>query len=273
MFREIAEGVHLQPSLLYQTACLVIADSHGVTAIDPGYFDVEIADSRALFDALAAVHGGVRRLALTHSDFDHIVGAPAFRDAQCLTSADWDEANEARALGALRRFDAEHYIERATPLKEPVRRDVALGDGDECGAFVSYGAKGHTDDGLVLYHRPSRVLIVGDYLSDLEFPFIYTSATRYRETLEKLAELVGRSRPALLVSQHGRPAVGASEISARLDEARRYLGSLLTAAEAADTPEEAALRSGASWRGRVPDHLWEQHLENARIALRDQKRV
>ncbi len=269
MFREIATGLYLQPSLLYQTNCVVARDALGVTCIDPGYFETEVLAARALFDRLAAAQPGLRVLALTHSDFDHIVGAPAFDDLQIATHAAWDAANEERARGVLRRFDAEHYIERSLQLRGAVRRDIRVEDGQELGAFQCWGAQGHTDDGLVLFHRPTNALIVGDYLSDCEFPFIYTSAGRYHAALERFTGLIRDLRPELLISQHGRPAAGSTEISRRLDESRAYLGALLSAAAGAADPEDAARRSEGAWRGAVPEHLWEQHVRNARIAVRE----
>ncbi|MDA8346997.1 MAG: MBL fold metallo-hydrolase [Thermaerobacter sp.] len=270
MFREIAPGLYLQPSLLYQTQCVVTKDASGVTCIDPGYFEVEILRARSLFDSLGAQQGEARRLVLTHSDFDHIVGAPAFTDSQVVTHAAWDVLNEERARDALRRFDGEQYIERTLRINGPLRRDrEILSDGEELGEFVCYHADGHTADGLVLFHRPTRALIVGDYLSECEFPFIYVGALRYRATLEKFSRLIAEHRPAFLISQHGRPAADLDEIATRLDESRIYLDALLAAAGESSTAEEVALRSAASWRGAVPDFLRARHLENARIALRD----
>ena len=270
MFREIAPGLYLQPSLLYQTQCAVLADRSGVMCIDPGFFEEEILAARSLSVRLAREARTPLRVLLTHSDFDHIAGAPAFPDAAVVTHATWDERNEARARDALRRFDGEHYIARTMPLTGPVRRDIAIAaDGEELGECLLYHTDGHTSDGLALFHRPTRALIVGDYLSDCEFSFIDVGALRYRATLEKFQGLLASLGPALLVSQHGTPALGSVAIAARLDESRRYLDALLQASAQSDTPAEAARRSAGAWRGAIPDYLYERHLENARIALRD----
>jgi len=269
VFREVREGLFLQPSLLYQTQSVVLSDTRSVTVIDPGYFPGEIALARALTDELWSVRGGEHLLALTHSDFDHIVGVPCFEDFRCATSARWDAANERRARLALRRFDGEHYIERRFPLERPVRRDLLIAaDGERLGASLCFLVSGHTRDGLALFHAPSRALVVGDYLSDCEFPFIAAGADAYRASLDRLARLVSELRPELLVSQHGRPALGGRAMAERFGEATRYLDRLQEAAAGGGGVQRVAHVTRDAWRGAIPPYLWRQHCENARQALR-----
>lgn len=269
MFQEIAEGVHVQPSLLYQTQSVVVADRFGVTVIDPNYFPHEILAARELAERLGG-HGVGRWLALTHSDFDHIAGVPWFPDFQVLTQANWDLANEERARRAMADFDRETYIARARPLAGPIRRDRGVrGDGEEHLGFLCFHAEGHTRDGLVLHHRASGALIVGDYLSDLEFPFVYVSVRAYAQTLERFARILAEHPPSVLVSQHGPVAFGPEAAARRLDEARGYILGLQAAARQARDADALAESTRHLWRGAIEDALYARHRANADIAVRE----
>ncbi|MDZ7834980.1 MAG: hypothetical protein U5K84_06225 [Alkalibacterium sp.] len=48
-----------------------------------------------------------------------------------------------------------------------------------------YLAPGHTEDGLYTIDRTGRHFSFGDYLSDVEFPFITTSYKDYKKTTRK----------------------------------------------------------------------------------------
>ena len=272
MFQAYEGGLWLQPSLLWQTQCAVLAGDGAVLVVDPGYFPEEIERAQRLAADLGKP-GRDPLLVLTHSDFDHIVGVPHFPTAPVVASARWDTRNEARARRALRNFDGLHYIARDRPLDAPVRPDRPIAaDGEELAGCRFYLLRGHTWDGLAIFHPPSGALIVGDYLSDCEFPFIYVSALAYRETLEKLAELNRQLAPRLLVSQHGRPAEGRPAIEGRIDEARRYLDLLLAGVATASGPRELADATLGAWRDGVPDYILHYHRRNARVAWRELRR-
>ena len=272
MFRQYPGGLHLQPSLLWQTQCAVLSSGAEVLVVDPGYFPAEIAAAQALARQLGR-QGAPPHLILTHSDFDHIVGAEDFPGAPIVASARWDAANERRARRALRQFDGEHYIARERPLARPVQPTLPVGeDGQEIAGCRFYLLAGHTRDGLALYHPGSGALIVGDYLSDLEFPFIYVSALAYRASLAKLAGLCRELPVDVLVSQHGRPALGRAEIAQRLRESEGYLEALLDAAAVAKDPQAAARLSAGAWRSGIPPALRGAHLSNARVAWRELRR-
>jgi glyoxylase-like metal-dependent hydrolase (beta-lactamase superfamily II) len=66
-------------------------------------------------------------------------------------------------------------------------------------------AEGHTPDGMALFDRAQGLLIVGDYLSDVEIPWISEggSLTDYRATLARLAPLVEEA--TTVVPGHGAP--------------------------------------------------------------------
>jgi len=266
MFTSYSGGLWLQASLLWQTQCAVLAADGAVLVVDPGFFEHEIAAARSLARRIS------RRtplLVLTHSDFDHIVGVAAFPESPIAASAKWDAGNERRARATLRRFDGEHYVERRHPLARAVRPSLSVEDGQSLYGCTAHLLAGHTRDGLCLFHPQSRALIVGDYLSDLEFPFIYVSALAYRASLAKLAGLCRELPVDVLVSQHGRPALGRAEIAQRLRESEGYLEALLDAAAVAQDPQAAARLSAGAWRSGVPPALRGAHLSNARVAWRE----
>ncbi len=66
-------------------------------------------------------------------------------------------------------------------------------------------AEGHTSDGLALFARSLGLLVVGDYLSDVELPMISERrlARGYRATLARLAPLVEEAET--VVPGHGSP--------------------------------------------------------------------
>ncbi len=72
---------------------------------------------------------------------------------------------------------------------------------------------GHTDCGVGYRLRDPDVLIVGDYLSPIEYPFVYHSTAAYRSTLAGLADLLRRDPPALVVPGHGAPLDAADALA------------------------------------------------------------
>lgn len=272
MFQSFEGGLWLQPSLLWQTQCAVIEADGAVCVVDPGFFPHEIHEAQGLA-ARVGGPGARRLLVLSHSDFDHIVGVPYFEGFETVASARWDRSNARRARRArraLQLFDGGHYIARDRPLMTTVRPDRLIqADGEEIAGCRFFLLAGHTRDGLGCFHPGSGALIVGDYLSDCEFPFIYVSALAYRETLDKLRRLVAQLSPRLLVSQHGAPAMGDREIARRLLESSGYLERLLDAAAGATDARALAQATLGAWRQGVPDPIMHYHRRNARIAWRE----
>src|SRR5690606_5077923 len=173
-------------SQLYKTTSTVIQTEDCVIVVDPCILPSEVEEIR---DYVTGIRGSRPVcLILTHSDWDHVVGAGAFPEATVVAGAAFQSKNPEEILEQVRAFDDEYYIDRKTPLIYP-KADVAVekdGQRLEIGhtALTFYLAKGHTDDGIFAVVEPLGVWIAGDYLSDVEFPFIYYSAKDYIETLE-----------------------------------------------------------------------------------------
>jgi len=116
----------------------------------------------------------------------------------------------------------------------------ANGEPYQLGAWraESHATPGHTPDGITTWIEQAGLLIVGDYLSQHEVPFIYDSAWNYRSTLGLLTELIVRHRPSHVVVGHGRPhgPDRALEIAA---EDAAYVDALIAFAEGGGTPARA----------------------------------
>ena len=86
-----------------------------------------------------------------------------------------------------------------------------LGNGLDAIEIELHASEGHTTDGMARA-RPLGVLVVGDYASSVEIPWIHGSMPDYRSTLRRLRPLVEAAD--VIVPGHG-PA-HTSEIALRL---------------------------------------------------------
>lgn len=196
--------------------------------VDPALFPGDL-DRIATF--LEATSHDAARVLLTHSDWDHVVGAGRFAGAAVVASALYPgrvETDGPRIVRALEEFDRKLYVVRKTGFTIP-SPDTLVGSPSE---LVWSGpsarlipARGHTPDGLMLLLRTEHVLFAGDYLSDREIPFVGDSVGAYLDTLASVRALLRRSEVEILVPGHG-DVCGCAEIEARIDEDSDYLARL-----------------------------------------------
>lgn len=170
-------------------------------------------------------------LAFTHSDFDHIIGYKAFKPDKVITSAYMDSnPNKQAVIEEAECFDQRYYIARSYPLEYPeatfkVYQDEAYyRHGGTRMAF--YLAPGHTSDGLFIIVWQLGLCIVGDYLSNLEFPLINFSSEAYIHTLEKLQAIHDRNWFTRIVPGHGRVISDMGEWIRRRNEHLAYIYAL-----------------------------------------------
>lgn len=216
-------------SALYQMTTTAIVTKHHVVLVDPGILPHEIEEIKAFITKQAAQ----RKLSIvyTHQDFDHIIGAGAFPEAQVIVSRSFTQVSNCEELvEELKQFDQSFYLERSYEHLYPQADYTIEEDGqsltfDDLTLFF-YLAPGHTDDGLFIMIEPLQVLIAGDYLSDIEFPFINSHYKDYVQTLNKANQLLVEYEIETLIPGHGTVATGSLEVLLRLKEAQAYLASL-----------------------------------------------
>jgi glyoxylase-like metal-dependent hydrolase (beta-lactamase superfamily II) len=143
----------------------------------------------------------------THGDWDHLLARLVYPEAAlgvAESTATRIRTEPGVAQKKLRDADNEYYVKRERPLSLgsyqslPVPGKLEVG-GEE---IDLYPAEGHSDDGMILFARWCGVLVVGDYLSDVELP-TWSDKPLYRSTLERLRGLVADAD--MVVPGHGAP--------------------------------------------------------------------
>ena len=214
-------------SRMWQTNAVAVRAGGEALLMDSPYFPDELEALPGVLSASGFEHDG---LIATHADFDHLLGRLAFPGLAlgvAESSAERLAAEPGAAQRELRDSDDEHYVTRTAPLSLgavqalPVPGRLELG-GEE---VEVHPAPGHTADGLALFARFLGLLVVGDYLSDVELPMLSPggSAEAYRATLARLAPLVEAAET--VVPGHGSPHSRNAALRL-LDEDMEYLDAL-----------------------------------------------
>ena len=162
-------------SVLYQTTSAVLKTNEVMILTDPNWLPTEVAAIKTYINDVI----GNRKLYIiyTHSDFDHIIAAGTFPEATTIASEKFvNRTDKEKVLEEILQFDAQYYVKRDYPIRYP-EIDIVISEdaqtlmlGDTTLTF--YLAPGHTEDGLFTVIEPYGILFAGDYLSDVEFPFI-----------------------------------------------------------------------------------------------------
>jgi glyoxylase-like metal-dependent hydrolase (beta-lactamase superfamily II) len=212
-------------SAFWQTNAIALRSGEEAMLIDSPYLPDELD---ALPDVLAGAGFEPDGLLATHADFDHLLGRIAYPGVTlglCESSVERLHRSPGEAQRALRQYDDEFYVLRPTPLALgqvqglPVPGSVEIGDRE----LELHPAEGHTEDGMAIFDRALGLLVVGDYLSDVEIPWIHGSLADYRATLARLSPLVEQA--TTVVPGHGAP--NDRETTLRiLDEDVAYLDAL-----------------------------------------------
>ena len=237
----------------WQTNAVALRTGDEAVLIDSPYLPDELD---ALPSLLAGAGFEPDGLLATHADFDHLLGRLAFPGLTLglgKSSVERLHREPGAAQRGLRQYDARFYVTRAAPLALgqvqalPVPGSVELGERE----LDLHPAEGHTADGMAIFDRELGILVVGDYLSDVEIPWIHEggSVADYRATLARLGPLVEQA--ATVVPGHG--AVHGRETALRLlDEDVDYLDALERGEERPELPP-----------GRDTKPQREIHAENA----------
>lgn len=223
------EQITIFQSELFKTTSTVIQTDDCIIIVDPNWLPTEVSTIKKHVDKIK----GTRPLYLlfTHSDFDHIIGYGAFPEATVIASSTFDErSDKADILEDINSFDDMYYIDRNYPITYP-EVDITITEDQQRlsigkTSITFYLAKGHTNDGIYAIIEPLGIWIAGDYLSDVEFPFIYDSSEAYLTSLAKTATILDGHDIQLLIPGHGTYTKDIVEIKRRTTESVEYIKTL-----------------------------------------------
>ncbi|MHC0036361.1 MBL fold metallo-hydrolase [Pseudoneobacillus sp. C159] len=247
-------------SALFQTNSTVIETDDSVIVVDPTWLPNEVEEIREFVYAIK----GSRPVYLifTHSDWDHVIGYRAFPEAITIGSEEMANTElKQDILDQIDKFDQEYYISRNYELAYPTIDHQVRQDGEtlKIGGtkLTFYKAKGHTDDGIFTIVEPLGVWLAGDYLSDVEPPYIYSSSVNYEQTLKMVPSILEEFQIRFMIPGHGNVATTVEEIMCRQKKGQAYITDLRTALAAGASEEETIrLIDGYPFpRGTKPFHL------------------
>ena len=229
MIQYQANCVTVFESVLYQTTTTVIENEKMILLIDPNWLPTEVSEIKQYVDE--RLSDKKLYLIFTHSDFDHIIAAGAFPNAYIIASEAFENnPNKSEIIETIHAFDHMYYLNRPYDIYYPtVDKVIKEGhtkvnlDGFEIDFYL---APGHTEDGLITYIKELETLIVGDYLSDVEFPFITSSYTDYQRTIKCVEEIIMSNKVSVLIPGHGTVAVDHQMITERINDSKWYLSEL-----------------------------------------------
>lgn len=215
-------------SVLYQTTSAVIKTKKALIVTDPNWLPNEIAEIKGYIESI--IEDRKLYIIYTHSDYDHIIAAGAFPNATTIASEAFvKRINKEEVLEQIRQFDAQYYIERDYPIIYPHIDIIIKEDGQTlelqditCSFYLS---PGHTGDGLFTVVEPFGILLAGDYLSNVEFPFI-EDYEAYFATIQKVQTIISDKEIEVMVPGHGTTTNSLDEIQKRIDESLLYLNNL-----------------------------------------------
>jgi hydroxyacylglutathione hydrolase len=255
-------------SALFQTNSTVVHTDDVVLVFDPAWLPDEVLAIRQHVDSVR----GSRPVFLifTHSDYDHIIGYRAFEADKVFVSQPMAEnPKREEAIEQVLEFDDQYYIRRPYPIEYPEGDFFVFRDGVQYRhgqtKMTFYLTPGHTADSMMIVVWQLGLCIAGDYLSDIEFPFIYHSSVDYVDTLEKLPRIHDRNWFTRLVPGHGAPALSINDWLHRREESLAYIYALRASIATGVDFDEDSLWS----RYHFPRLQRKYHLENLALMTRE----
>lgn len=255
--------VDVMTSGIWQMTSTVICSGQSCLVVDPGYFPRELDDLAGLISKGATVEA----ISITHSHWDHVVGHGMFPGVPAYTSSvlarSVAEGGElaAKAMSKAHEFDSQWYVERPWGYVWP---DDLRGLDD--GGWFNIGdldiqaslIPGHSPDCMAICVE--SWLLVGDYLSPCEIPFV-DNLTDYRCTLQRLLTLITADIETVIPG-HG-PQLSAEDARRIACADLRYLEGIALCAERNDS--SGALNLPLP-RAEIVVGMREHHTENCRKA-------
>ncbi len=199
-------NIEVYQSQLFQTNTTIIKTDSAVFLIDPNWLpnEIEFLQNRIL----QIQKNNQLVLLFTHSDYDHIIGYRAFRPHATIASEAFVlNSSKAHTLKQIAAFDDSNYITRNYPIVYPTITHPVTTDGERLiinnETIETYQAKGHNEDGIITFFEKEKILVVGDYVSNVEFPYIYYSSLEYESTLLKIENLLLQNTIEYIIPGHG----------------------------------------------------------------------
>lgn len=268
-------GITIFESALYRTTSTVIQTEGIVLVVDPNWLPAEVNRIRQFVGDFRA--GRPLYMLFTHSDYDHILGWRAFPGARVIASSAFvDNPEKEKSLEQARQFDEEHYIRRDYPLEYPTV-DIEISEDEQVVELEKtrlrfFMAPGHTADGLFTLVENTGAWIAGDYLSNIEFPFIYDSSRAYEQTLQKALGIIREYEPALLIPGHGDVTASRAEMRRRHNESLEYIYNLRLSIQSGEPfPEEALWKRYGNERGLAGPHRENMDFERKELIRQERK--
>ncbi|WP_313894627.1 MBL fold metallo-hydrolase [Psychrobacillus sp.] len=261
------ENIRIFQSSLYLTTSAVIELDEAIILTDPNWLPHEVEEIKGYVNQIRK--DKQLYIIYTHSDFDHVIGSGAFPDARVVASRKLSEnVHKEDIMKKVKLFDQKYYLERNYEPKYPTVDYIVSEDGQQLligsSTITFYLAPGHTDDGLFTVIEPLGVFLTGDYLSDVEFPFIYSGYFDYVQTMEKAKNIFSKHAISVHVPGHGHTTESVVEMQNRLTFSREYLDQLLD--------EQANLEEILTEKYRFFEGMKDIHQNNKELARKEQSR-
>jgi len=221
--------VQFQTERWQTNAVLAVAGGEALLC-DPSWEPGEIEAIRAEAARLA---GGTTHLLITHGDYDHVCGIGFFPGATVVAGDETAARIESGAAAeGLHGAEEEWGLEWPADLR--VDRVAAAGEELSLGAFrvTAIEARGHVGDGRAYVLLDQGVLLPGDYLSAMTYPFVIDSVRRYRAANARLLAAIEEHDLRWVVPGHG-PALAPDEARSVGEADDAYLAALQEAAREA----------------------------------------
>lgn len=255
-------------SALFQTNSTVVKTEDSILVVDPAWLPEEVALIKKEVEEIR----GERPVFLifTHSDYDHIIGYKAFQaDKVFMSKAMADNPKKEDAIEQVFDFDEKYYIERPYLIEYPQGDFLVYRDGVQYRQgqtkMTFYLTPGHTADSMMVIVWQLGLCIAGDYLSNIEFPFIYHSSVEYIKTLEKLPRIHDRNWFTRLIPGHGAPALSINDWLHRRTESLAYIYAVRESIATGVPFDDASLWS----RYRFPRLQQKYHADNVALMTRE----
>lgn len=217
-------------SALFRTTTTLINLKSAWLLVDPNWLPHEIDFIRDFIG-----RGDGQRdiyMVYTHSDFDHILGHGAFPNAKTIAHKDFAESPfKEKILQQIHDFDNSFYITRPYRIQYPSADVVIDQEGQSLflgnQEIIFYSARGHVGDGLMIFLPEEHICIAGDYLSNIEIPWVEYSFVEYHKTLNRFQEKMQQYDIQTLIPGHGDVALSGYEIDERIHRDILYVEEFL----------------------------------------------